>query len=292
MVGFRQLLRPDIAASAIAHLSIAALVFVYAEAHPFNSVPTQSVDVDIVTPDEIEKKAEPAPAPSPSPPPQLPTDSSALTKPPETPAPPAAQPASPPPRQAARPNRKEAAVRPQPEPSPAQPPTQPQGQAAPQPGPGPAPASSPSVGFVPPEPDVTVKYNVMLGLPEALPPSVLSADVGDRKGDGGDAATRADVGGDMVTAFRGRIKQCSKLPPSLSPSDEVMIKLRILMTPDGRLAAEPMVKEGTASLKAVDLRNSAVAALSACQPYTMLPQEKYKEWKVIDLTFTPVDFNS
>ena len=102
----------------------------------------------------------------------------------------------------------------------------------------------------------------MLGLPEALPPSVLSADAGDRKGDGGDAATKADVGGDMVTAFRGRIKQCSKLPSSLSPSDDLMIKLRILMTPDGRLAAEPMVKEGTASMKAVDLRNSAVAALS------------------------------
>jgi hypothetical protein len=286
MVGIRQFIRPEIAASAIAHLSIVALVFVYAEAHPFGAVPIQSVDVDIVTPDEIEKKPEPAPSPSP----QLPTDLSAVTKPGETPAPPpAAQPASPPPRQAARPNRKEA-VRPQPEPSPAQP--QPQAQAAPQPSPAPAPGLSASAGYVPPEPDVTVKYNVMLGLPEALPPSVLSADAGDRKGDGGDAANKADVGTDMVTAFRSRIKQCSKLPPSLSPSDELMIKLRILMTRDGRLAAEPMVKEGTASLKAVDLKNGAVAALSACQPYTMLPREKYDEWKVIDLTFTPRDFNS
>jgi len=283
MVGFRQYLRPDIAASAIAHLSIVALVFVYAEAHPFGNVPTQSVDVDIVTPDEIEKKAEPAPSPSP----QLPTDLSALTKPAETPAPPtAAQPASPPQRQAARQGRKEAAVAPKPEPSAALP----QAQAAPQPSPSPVPAPSPA--YVPPEPDVTVKYNVMLGLPEALPPSILSADAGDKKGDGGDAAAKADVGSDMVTAFRGRIKQCSKLPPSLSPSDDLMIKLRILMTPAGRLAAEPMVKEGTASLKAVDLKNSAVAALSACQPYTMLPSEKYDEWKVIDLTFTPRDFNS
>jgi hypothetical protein len=286
MVGIRQLLRPDIAASAIAHLSIVALVLVYAEAHPFSNVPTQSLDVDIVTPDEIEKKAEPAPSPSP----QLPTDLSALTKPPETPAPPAAQPASPPPRQAARPNRKEAAVGPKPEPSSA--PPQPQAQAAPQPSPAPALSPSSSSGYVPPEPDVTVKYNVMLGLPEALPPSVLSADAGDRKGDGGDAAAKADVGTDMITAFRGRIKQCSKLPPSLSPSDDVMIKLRILMTPDGRLAAAPMVKEGTASMKAVDLRDGAVSALSACQPFTMLPREKYQEWKVIDLTFTPLDFNS
>jgi hypothetical protein len=286
MVGIRQFMRPDIAASAIAHLSILALVLVYAEAHPFSTVATETVNVDIVTPDEI-KKAEPLPSPSP----QLPTDLSALTKPAETPAPPpAAQPASPAPRQAARPNRKEAAVAPKPEPSPAQ--SQPQAQAAPQPSPAPAPALSPSSGYVPPQPDVTVKYNVMLGLPEALPPSVLSADAGDRKGDGGDAAAKADVARDMVTGFRSRIKQCSKLPASLSPSDDVMIKLRILMTRDGRLAAEPMVKEGTASMKAVDLRDGAVAALSACQPYTMLPPEKYQEWKVIDLTFTPRDFNS
>ena len=86
MVGIRQYLRPDIAASAIVHLSIVALVFVYAEAHPFGSVPVQAVNVDIVTPDEIEKKPEPEPAPSPSP--QLPADLRALTKPAETPAPP------------------------------------------------------------------------------------------------------------------------------------------------------------------------------------------------------------
>lgn len=282
MVGFRQFVRPEIAASALAHLSILTLVFVYAEAHPYGAVPTQSVNVDIVTPDEIEKTAEPVPSPLP-----LPTDLRALTEPAETPSP-AAQPVSPPPRQAARPNRKEVAVRAQPEPTPAQP----QAQAAPSPSPTPAATPSQSIGYMPPEPDVTVKYNVMLGLPEALPPSVLSADTGDKKGDGGDAAAKADVGVDMVTAFRNRIKQCSKLPASLSPSDDLMIKLRILMTPDGRLAAEPMVKEGTASLKAVDLKNSAVAALAACQPYTMLPTEKYREWKVIDLTFTPRDFNS
>ena len=292
MVGFRQYLRPDIAASAIAHLSIVALVFVYAEAHPFGSVPTQSVNVDIVTSDEIEKKAEPTPSPSP----QLPPDLRTLTKPAEAPAPPpAAQTASPPPRSAARQSRKEAAVAPKPEPPAAQspsPPPQAQAQPAPQPSPLPAPAPSPSSAYVPPEPDVTVKYRIPLGLPEALPPSVLSADADDRKGDGGDAAAKAEVGTDMVSAFRGRIRQCSKLPASLSPSDDLFVKMRILMTPDGRLAAEPIAKEGSASLKAIDLKQAAVAALSACQPYTMLPREKYSEWKVIDLTFTPRDFNS
>jgi hypothetical protein len=289
MVGFRQFVRPDITVSAIAHLSILALVLLYTEAHPFSGVPSEPVNVDIVTSDEIQKKPEPVPSPSP----QWPTDLGALTKAAEPAPPPAAQSASSPARQAARPNRKEAAVQPQPQPQPQpqQPPAlaapaQPQAQAATQ------PSQPPSPGYVPPEPDVTVKYHVMLGLPEAMSVSVFSADAGDKKADGGDAAAKAEVGTDMVTAFRGRIKECSKLPPSLSPSDDLMIKLRVLMTRDGRLAAQPMVKEGTASLKAVDLKESAIAALAACQPYTMLPPEKYNEWKVIDLTFTPRDFNS
>jgi hypothetical protein len=29
----------------------------------------------------------------------------------------------------------------------------------------------------------------------------------------------------------------------------------------------------------------------ACQPYAMLPKDRYGEWKVIDLTFTPQQFN-
>src|SRR5581483_11076092 len=164
MTGFRQYLRPDIAASAIVHLSIVALVFVYAEAHPFGSVPVQAINVDIVTPDEIVKKPEPAPSP------QLPADLRALTKPAETSAPPAAQAAREPPTQAARQGRKEAAGVPKLEPPapPSPPQAQPQTQVASQPSPVPTQAPSPSSGYVPPEPDVTVKYNVMLGLPEAL----------------------------------------------------------------------------------------------------------------------------
>jgi hypothetical protein len=37
---------------------------------------------------------------------------------------------------------------------------------------------------------------------------------------------------------------------------------------------------------------SAIAALNSCQPYAMLPSDRYGEWKVIDLSFTPEDFSS
>jgi len=38
------------------------------------------------------------------------------------------------------------------------------------------------------------------------------------------------------------------------------------------------------------LYQSAVTALRKCQPYNMLPPDKYNEWKVFDLSFTPQNF--
>ena len=43
------------------------------------------------------------------------------------------------------------------------------------------------------------------------------------------------------------------------------------MTQDGRLAADPVIGGGSANLKAIELLQSAIAALKECQPYTMLP---------------------
>jgi hypothetical protein len=38
------------------------------------------------------------------------------------------------------------------------------------------------------------------------------------------------------------------------------------------------------------LMKGAISALEACQPYAMLPPDRYGEWKVLDLSFTPQDF--
>jgi hypothetical protein len=66
----------------------------------------------------------------------------------------------------------------------------------------------------------------------------------------------------------------------------------VLMTPDGRLAAEPILIEASASMKGPLLMQGAIRALQACQPYAMLPTDRYGEWKVLDLSFTPQDFTS
>jgi hypothetical protein len=260
----RQYIRPDVTLSAIVHLSLVACVVIYTEVRPFRSAAEKTVPVDVIIADE--KKPEPLPTPEPSP--DLPAKPAAAA--------PAAPPAAslPPPQQASRANRLEALAQPQPQ----------------APVPAGTPAPSASRGYTPPEPDLTIKYHVMLGLPEDMPAGVSA---GDRRGEGGDTGPASDnLASSMVDALRRHLRTCSKLPAALSPSDNVVVKLRVQMTPDGRLAAEPALIEGTASMKGVQLMQGAVAALTACQPYAMLPADRYGEWKVLDLSFTPHDFNS
>ena len=142
--------------------------------------------------------------------------------------------------------------------------------------PGPSPPA-----YVPAQPDLSIKYNVLLGLPV------------DRPGDGFDAAATqaADVGSSPIAEFRRHLKTCSTLPKTIAPTDKLSVKLRVMMTPDGKLAAQPIPIEGSASPKALGLMQSAISALQACQPYAMLPADKYNEWKVLDLSFTPQDFS-
>jgi hypothetical protein len=78
----------------------------------------------------------------------------------------------------------------------------------------------------------------------------------------------------------------------VTASDNVKVTLRVFMTPDGKLATDPILIEASASMKGPLLMQGAISALQACQPYAMLPVDRYGEWKVIDLSFTPQDFAS
>lgn len=288
----RKIIRTDIAASAIAHLTLVALIIVISEVHPFHSAPAETVAVDIVTPEQVkqeeakaDEKAEEKP-PEPLPELKLPnfdlTDKSDTTRKPEQAkenAAPQAKQAShesqqkqPQPSKTAK--QQEASAQPQAQQSQAQ---QPPPQAAP-------PA------YRPPEPDVTIKYGVMLGLPSALPPAPKDAPTDD----GGDAkdSIGAKLPPEIVAELRRHLRTCSKLPAEVALTDAVRIRLRAVMAVDGTLAREPILIEAPPSAKGVAIVKSAMSALQACQPYKMLPLDKYQEWKVMDLSFTPQDFGS
>jgi outer membrane biosynthesis protein TonB len=281
----RRFIPTDITASAIVHLSLLTLMLLFSEVHPFGAVTAEQIPVEIVTPQELaEKQAPPdeSPAenkpsetkPEPQPDFSLPDKPAAATAPP-----PAASPAP-----AARPQKQAALATPRTAQSQAS-----SQQVAPPPSQPAAPA------YKPPEPDVSIKYQVLLGLPpdvSPLPPAPAQAGNKDDDNFDGPATDAADIASTLIAEFRRHLKTCSKLPASLSGADEVKVKLRVLMTPEGRLAAEPILIEASASMKGPLLMQGAIRALQACQPYAMLPLDRYGEWKVLDLNFTPQDFTS
>lgn len=294
----RKIIRTDIAASAVAHLTLVALIIVISEVHPFRSQLPETVSLDIVTPEEVkqeeakaeEKAKEEAAKKPPEPMPELRLPKLDVTEKADPAAKPAAkqQAASQSSQQKARPEPEQPTQQKQPPPSqapkqrestaqlqPQQPPQQPQPQAAP-------PA------YQAPEPDVTLKYGVMLGLPPELPIEPKDAP----KGDGGDArdSIGAKLPPEVIAEFRRHLRSCAKLPAGVDPTDTVHIKLRTVLATDGTLARPPILIEAPPSAKGVAIVKSATSALQACQPYKMLPADKYEEWKVLDLPFSPRDF--
>jgi hypothetical protein len=274
------------------------LVIFFTEVHPFGSVTAEPISVDIVAPKEVTaeppepqhpRKEEETPQIPPETPPQPVSsskeDSSAKAATASSP-PAAAPPAAKSTPAAAPPPRKQAALA---QPSSAPPPSRPAPTAAPAPdqkGVAPLPAPvQPAYHAAQPDlsvkyPDFSAKYHMWVGLPQ------------DRPGDGFDAPAteKADVAEGLISEFRRHLKTCSTLPKEIAPADKVAIKLRVRMTPEGRLAAEPVLIEASASMKGPLLLQSAISALRACQPYAMLPPDHYQEWKVLDLNFTPQDF--
>ena len=261
----RRFIRSGIAASAIGHLSILTAVLILTEVHPFGTVTAEPITVDIVSPDEA-AKAEPIPTPKTEPSDSFdPSSKSAASS---SPAPAAA------PTAAAQPQKQATLSAPSLNRREAQ-----QANAQLQP-----PSRSPLPAYRPPEPDLSIKYHVLLGLPPDLPQA--------KSGDfDAPASKTADIASTLITEFRRHLRTCSKLPGSIAPSDKVKVTLRVLMTPEGKLAAEPILIEASASEKGPALMQGAITALQACQPYAMLPADRYGEWKVLDLSFTPQDFS-
>jgi len=263
----RLLIRSGMAVSVITHLAVLTVGLGYAGVQPFETTPTEAIVVDIVSPEEVKEATKEVPV---TPPLDIP-DLSAKNQPAPPPAPPppaAQQPASQQPS-APSPNPKsiarQAALQPQP--------------AAAQP-PPPQPASPwlPNLAGAA-QPDLSVKYQVNLGL---SPPPNSDFDA--------PAMSAAKVATSDIAKFRERLKACSTLPASIAPTDKVTIMLRASFLTDGTLARPPLLIEASASAKGPLLMQAAIKALQQCQPYAVLPADKYEEWKVLDLSFTPRDF--
>jgi hypothetical protein len=248
------------AISCIGHMVILALGLIFAGVNPFDSAPVDAITVEIVSPNEFEGIGKPgAAATAPSFEPAAPASRA-------QPTPPSQPQATPPPdprttREAADASRAVASslmpwLQPPPEPPP------------------PAEPHEPNPGD-------------MFGMPLALPGGMVGYEYP------AVATEKPDITDDAIAAFRKHLKACSILPAGVAA--EARFTLRIDLNPDGTLARGPENPHAVglvygASVGAGDLFTAAIAAVRKCQPYKMLPPDRYEEWKTLDLSFTPQNF--
>ncbi|HEY0220159.1 MAG TPA: hypothetical protein VGC26_10415 [Afipia sp.] len=291
-LGSRLLTRVGVGASVLVHIAVMVWLVFGTGVRLFQSPPAEeAIAVELVTPQEAEPKKDETeekkkkdtltqldltiPEPSLSDSAIKTPQAAAATK--QEPPSPAKQPAQ----------QQQAAAKPSPpQPAPPQPPAPSDPLAAatqPAPSSPPAPApQQPMASFAvnaPPvaQPDITEKYGTMFNLSDT--------------GYSGDTMA-AKIEASAVDTFRAHLRKCSQMPPNITATDKVKIVLRVALTPSGNLISAPALIEASASPKGPYLMQAAIKALQACQPYDMLPADKYKEWRVLDLSFSPKDFGA
>jgi hypothetical protein len=119
-------------------------------------------------------------------------------------------------------------------------------------------------------------------------PKLLNLPNAPESGFDSESMTAANLSDDQKAAFKAHLRKCWKLPGTVaSPTTRVV--LRVYLRRDGKLASEPVLIEASASRDGPVVMQTALRALKECQPYGFLPTDKYGEWKVLDLSFTPRD---
>ena len=280
MGGLKRFIRHGLTVSALGHVGVLAVGLLLVWAAPQATVPPVPPDamlVELVTPKEIPRfsgtpsdlrtsgteagKSQPMTAPSEPPQPKT------VPQPPQPKEQRSTQRNAPPQTQEPR----TASAQPQ------QPPMT-QAEAAPAAIPPPSDPPAPSAEDTPDAPETAAKL-AQLAL------------LGGRLG-GGFAAPPIDapiVGYDFTLQFRERVSSCAPLAPGIDPTEKISITMQISLNRDGTLAAAPRPLTPNLSAKQQALMQSFINGLQKCQPYTMLPQDKYKQWKTLDLEIYPLD---
>jgi hypothetical protein len=139
-------------------------------------------------------------------------------------------------------------------------------------------SNTPQTGELVVGPQVTeaVQYSTSLNLAEV--PS---------RGFDSPAENAATLPEQMIAAFKTQVQKCWNAPAGVPNTEKLHVVLRLALARDGALTTQPALIEGSASPHGPALMESAIRALRQCQPYRFLPQDRYEEWKVLDLTFSP-----
>jgi outer membrane biosynthesis protein TonB len=106
-----------------------------------------------------------------------------------------------------------------------------------------------------------------------------NAAVGTAKG------TAATLSASYLSALVGKIHDCWQRDGGGFDEDEVKIPITLAFKIDGTLASSPLIEIEPRNPRERAIFEGARRAIIACQPYTMLPQARYAEWKTLPFMF-------
>ena len=90
-----------------------------------------------------------------------------------------------------------------------------------------------------------------------------------------------------LDAMRAKLASLWNVQPGIEHPEELFVTVRIRLGPDRRLAAPPQVVSTGSSPRYQAAADAAVRAVLQGQPYTMLRDETYEQWKYMDIDFDP-----
>jgi colicin import membrane protein len=93
-----------------------------------------------------------------------------------------------------------------------------------------------------------------------------------------------------VDAMRSRLAKLWKVNPNIEHPEQLFVTVRIRLNRDRRLAAPPQIISSGSSAPYKAAAQAAVQAVLQGQPYTMLRDETYDQWKNMDIDFDPGQF--
>jgi hypothetical protein len=103
------------------------------------------------------------------------------------------------------------------------------------------------------------------------------------------AEVPADIKADNIATFKAHLRKCWSPPPGASADPKLKVVLRVFLARNGALAQPPVLMAASASPSGPALVQTATAAMKRCAPFSFLPPDRYKEWKVLDVTLSAGD---
>lgn len=97
----------------------------------------------------------------------------------------------------------------------------------------------------------------------------------------------ATMSANEIDAFRAAISRCWSPPIGGLGAESIAVKLRLRFNQDGSLARPPEVASSSAAPGFPAASDAAARAVLQCQPYTMLPRDKFAQWGDMVLNFDP-----